>query len=750
MNQPYSWYKTQQMPIAAKDQKKWYYENQPWIWFGGILFTLLALNNLYIADARSNDWWAYLLLVVLYLLAWMLYRKFAYAKALFLNYLFPICLAVLVLLCGTIGFYFMPNATNWPNAFFSAANLITLNSSEFHDLGGPPNALLKLARFLGGFLAAYAFMVAFSLAVGKENLSRLNFWWHRFARRSRIGRFLGLETEFLVVIGDGIMAEDLAYDLSEHWQRFVFLDTSEGDYLSQTFQDTRCWYFRGKAYSKKDLGATYFWLAKEVYVLNQEDDLNFRAVNELSEIESTKKVSTKNRWHVHLSQQELRESVHSLLERRSAQINAFSIEQNTAERLLLQCPIDRFTSSIQTAQVVIVGAGRQAEELLQACLQMGHFSPGYHLRIDLFSKNHALKIPVLLDKSHYLSNFPNKKERDVIKYTFKSITVRAHDLPEREAELRHHSFNFYHLFTKEVAASLYVCLDDGMQNAQFLHSVLPRLSYLKDQKPRDIEVFSYFNYPDKNEQIFLNHRLCKLFPNLSIRCFGNMLDECSSFMISNNHDVVLAKRIAFIYHCIFGGVNEALGQEAENMHAVDNNLGELGEKVNLKDQKKKPISIQEYLDEKEKLLRHFFVNYELFVAKKGAYALENGKLIRKEEQEKRFPEDVFWEGMSQADRESNIHAANHVDIKQRLWESIRKSKTSISQEELLVLSEVEHRRWNAMQLLLGWQPYINTAEWEKFKNALRKQKYHNYLVTFDYLPEYEKSKDWVQVMGVIK
>jgi hypothetical protein len=112
---------------------------------------------------------------------------------------------------------------------------------------------------------------------------------------------------------------------------------------------------------------------------------------------------------------------------------------------------------------------------------------------------------------------------------------------------------------------------------------------------------------------------------------------------------------------------------------------------------------------------------------------------------------THWKQLRQIDRESNIQAANHAAIKLRqIGKNTDTDKDiKLNDEELNQLSELEHRRWNAEKLLLGWFPYLNDTEWKTSKTELRKQKFHNYLVTFEQLPEYEKSKDWVQVMGVV-
>ncbi len=68
--------------------------------------------------------------------------------------------------------------------------------------------------------------------------------------------------------------------------------------------------------------------------------------------------------------------------------------------------------------------------------------------------------------------------------------------------------------------------------------------------------------------------------------------------------------------------------------------------------------------------------------------------------------------------------------------------------ELETLGELEHRRWNAEKLTLGWLPYTDGGLWDKNKSALKEQKYHYFLVPFDKLPPEEQNKDHTQVLGL--
>ncbi|MCR9062895.1 MAG: hypothetical protein NXI00_02955 [Cytophagales bacterium] len=755
MSHHYTWNKHEAPPQPKQKLRAWWFKNKNWLWFGLVFFLLEGAYNYYYHRFEFADWLVWFLLMCLYRIAWWAYKKWEYAKVLLLSYVYPIVLTVIVLVVGCVGYDNYNTGESLANDLFNAAELITIGGDGFDEPTKPPNVLMRTARLLGGFLAAYAFLIAFGLAVGKENISRLSFFRYRTVRFLKRKKQL----DYVVIIGDGIKAEDLAYDLLDSWQRFVFLDTSENEHLHKALENVRCWYFKGKAHSKQDLNTTYFWQAKAVYIINESDEANFRAVHEMDEVQ-THHPDFQPQWHVHLNDPNLRESVHALLERRSAKINTFNIEQNTANNLLAQRPIDRFAETTKTAQVVIVGFNKQAVEIVLACARIGHFLAGHQLRIQVFLREEDQtakaaflgKNPVL-DKSNYASLYLDTEERSVINYTFQNIEIDFEALPIAEAAIRHKSFSFYNFFEPENANSLYVCLDDGIQNARFLNSVLPRLSYLKQQQQRDIEVYIYYNYPDRDEQQYINQKLNALAPHIPIYCFGNMLDACTCKSIEEASNVPLAKRIAYIYHCIFGGLKDDGSTEVKSIMDANKRLGELGKKVSNGE-----ITIDNYQAEKNDLLKYFFASYELMAKrfeieekpsfqKKVWLFIQNGFMMVKSKAQTK--EEAFWTTLRQMDRESNLQAAQHAVVKLRQLGREVNSPNDLSMEELYILSELEHRRWNAEKLLLGWQPYLNDAEWKANKKALRDQKYHNFLVTFDNLPDYEKSKDWVQVMGVI-
>ncbi len=95
---------------------------------------------------------------------------------------------------------------------------------------------------------------------------------------------------------------------------------------------------------------------------------------------------------------------------------------------------------------------------------------------------------------------------------------------------------------------------------------------------------------------------------------------------------------------------------------------------------------------------------------KKAISFHNNYL-NKRRKEKDFGKkdaDVLWEELSQEYKDSNRKAADHIGVKMRaigceiVENDDPRPEVIISQEELLMLSKLEHNRWNAERSLAGW------------------------------------------------
>jgi len=122
---------------------------------------------------------------------------------------------------------------------------------------------------------------------------------------------------------------------------------------------------------------------------------------------------------------------------------------------------------------------------------------------------------------------------------------------------------------------------------------------------------------------------------------------------------------------------------------------------------------------------------------KKAIAFHNNYLDKriKEEDFGKKDADVSWEELSQEYKDSNRKAADHIGVKMRTiaCEVVETDNSRpdaiITQEELLMLAKLEHKRWNAERKLAGWT-YSKTrndkaretpdlTEWEKLSKETR-------------------------------
>ncbi len=541
-----------------------------WLGIGGLLFGLLLLVDV-LTGFQGRDAFTLVVLLVIYLFAWWAYYRFPYARPLLLKFMYPIVIASLVLVLGTIGFSFAHEKISIGNAFFSAANLITFDSSVFDFPVPSPtdtdkevvvfrsNAFLESARILGGFLAGYAFILAFSLAIGKEGVSRLHFWWFRTF----------LSGEFTVVIGDGAMALDVVLDLERCKKRVAMLDEGRNEKVEELLKTRRVWYFKGNLTSYASLQKTFFHKAEEVFVMSDSDEENFRIAQEMDNAHLMKK-----QWYIHLHDLRLRGLLHQLLRKSTAsKIRTFSVYENMARRLLMRYPLDRFDEQgdRKGVRVILLGFGTLAREIALTCIRMGQYPYGRYLTVKVYYpvQEQTLVDQFITEHPELFKNGgpfalagPAQAVRD---YTFQEVLpkhevpIQFDLLPLAESELRAPDFSLYGLIEPTHVVSVYACLSSGVESARVLATLLPRIQWLKQGKngnptptsQTDVQAFCHYNFPDQDEEEYLETRLNASAPYVPVFCFGNFIHECSIKAIRNEEMDRIARRLALLYACLY-------------------------------------------------------------------------------------------------------------------------------------------------------------------------------------------------------
>jgi hypothetical protein len=741
-------------------------------------------------EANMEDGGIVLLVGALYASAAWFYHRYKHVRDLLLRFLFPMVMGLLVLLLGSIGF--APLTGGSGDTFFSAAELISLGANDIDqqlnfttpEMTHGHVICLQFARLLGGFLAGYIFVLGFALAAGKENISRFRFWvfrhvrdWLRYVRKKiyeTVGdgwmgrlfrRFLDgitlLNREFYVVIGDGTMALNVVLDLLRQKKKVVFLDEGSDPKVSDYLVNEDVWYFKGNMTSREGLRKTYFWNAADTYIMSESDEENFRIVQEMDEIFQDEKKSGKSSgkdkkpsWFVHLMDLQERGLLQNFARNT---VRGFSVYENSARRILQRFPNDRFSGPLfqekkQTVQVIIFGFGQLGQEIALSALGTGQYCGRKYLQVKVYHTSDEQPLVDRFRASHPEFLFPPEQNAPasakVARYTFFTRTAQIIDfelLPEAESLLGDPDFSLYNLIRPEHVVSIYGCMSSGIRSAALLGSVLPRIEWLKQDKSgnmngqTDVQAFCFYNFPDKDEEEFVEQKLNAIAPGIPVFCFGNFIKECSEEAIRNETSDFLAKQIALLYACLYG--SSIISNSLPGLKTILNSIDQDLEAVKIRDHEGNEITDTKVLNNLKNIIK----------AKRTLPHLLLPDISMTEYNDWL---NTIWENTPEDEKESNRQAADHAWIKFREMGKADTSKWERDQladfwneNQKALLAELEHRRWNAEKLIKGWNPN-READWKKHKTALKAQRFHQFMVTFDELDDFERNKDWTQIIGL--
>ncbi|GAB3570614.1 hypothetical protein GCM10027578_27230 [Spirosoma luteolum] len=387
------------------------------------------------------------------------------------------------------------------------------------------------------------------------------------------------------------MAVNIAIDLtSQKATRTILLAENLDAKFVTMLSDYKVWILPGNVTSRQSLASSYFWLAEEVYVVSESDEENFRSTQEMDEIIVSKPNKNDHlAWYVHLHNRRQRD----LLQRISREhLRIFSIHENTARRLLLRHPIDRFDlanshTQATTAQVIIVGFGLLGQAVAMTCLRLRHFTPDkkLHIRVyyladeqktvDAFRERH----PELDQKRGgglFETGSYNAKINDYTFFCHTNPIIEFELLPTAENELTNPHFSLYEFVKPTNAVSLYVCLPSGLESASFLGSILPRIEWLKSgqttsEQQTDVQTFCFYNFPDPDEEKYVEMRLNSIASYVPVFCFGNFIHECSAKAIQGKSMNLIARQIGLLYACLYN--DEAVMDELPGLRAKLKELG---------------------------------------------------------------------------------------------------------------------------------------------------------------------------------
>jgi|GEM_PF-3482382 len=674
----------------------------------------------------------------------------------------PILLSSIVFTIGWKGYLVdNSNINKNGNAFFFAANLITLNESVF---GNPVSWWTKIARIFGAGLAAYGFGLAFYFALGKENFHRLKFLLSRILKR-----------KFSVVLGLNEVAYDIIQDLrrnkpNQSKTKVVVLSQDINSPFTALARNEGAWVISGIPTDIISLRKTYFYSAEQVFVVTGSEEENVRCVMEMDQVMSRNKKSTAEDWFVHIQDRKLKQLLQqSISARTNYALTVFSHADNTARRMLAGFPELRGTT--MTISIAIVGFGPVGKALALKSIQQLVFSKTSPPKIVVFYSENKTKA-VEDFKREYPYLFPTSETgiagsfKKVADWTFfggqdnENVYDRIlfFPLPLIPQQLTHSKSPLLENVFNEGKLKVFACLHSGLESASFLTAVLPGLERIKLQQPSyDIQAYCFYNFPDEEEEAYLEQKLNALAPHIPVKCFGNYLYEFSCKAIQNSEADHLAKQIALWYYLLYDYGSQSVRWSME----IDERFTKIVVAITplqsgflTKDIK---ASFDDIMKAKIDGLKHLW-----------HHALTDNQVLGEMREMMRF----CWKSLSETDREGNRQAADHLwvkvtefdkswelsekpsDIKcfQEFWLKKETNESDIKiikkeESEIEKLGEVEHRRWNTMKILDGWRPFEGT-DWKEHKENYKAQKLHNLLITFKDLDKNEKVKDYHQIEGV--
>ena len=466
---------------------------------------------------------------------------------LFLQFVLPMILVLSTLILGTIGFLQLNPAENFKNALFKSVNLITFNNSVIELKADATTVpfLLDIARFLGLLTSLTAFLIALYFALGNERKRlKLIFWKLLYPHR------------YVIVLGLSTKSAHLIHDLLQKRMKVAVLAPNDDSPLRSELERLGTVFIKGNISSIKLLQKIYYATAKDIYIMSDSDSDNVRAVQELDNNSNGQKIT--QRWYVHLEDKLLRSFLHNTLSNYARhRMFIFDVYENIARRIQLYHPMDKFYQRPHAKEnhIVVFGYENLGKQIVINTLRQGHFEKNKKIKISVFCKN------ATVERERFIQEYPIfspsqslpehlAKMKDNIWY---ADAIEFHELSTSTATLLDSkSVLFKSIIHQEHVVSLYVCFENGLDSGGFLATILPKLDFEKVKKNCNLQVYCFYNFPDKKEEKITERHFNKLAPNLPVSCFGNFVDECSVDYISDLALDVLPKQIAYWYEQCYG------------------------------------------------------------------------------------------------------------------------------------------------------------------------------------------------------
>ncbi|SHN32525.1 NAD-binding protein [Chitinophaga sp. CF418] len=626
----------------------------------------------------------------------------------FWRFVLPLFFVILTVSFGTWGFILckgadhVPNYQGYRNAFFSAVNLLTFNSSA--DEPDKAVVILDIARFSGLFFFINAFVVAFLLAIGSNNKNLLRFFFWKIFSKDRICLITGLNSITYL----------LAITLKKEHQKVMIIDKAPDPNLKTEAAKRGIRVVNGSPQSSTFLRRNRAANAHTVYLLEESDADNIRTLQELDQLWARQ--SQRKHCYVHLKDDRAAEFVGKLnpLSGRVV-VRRLNFHEIISRKLLIRYPIYRESQDAwKPTEILLFGFGDMGKQLLITLLHTIQLNKDHHVNITVFAEDAVTaeaafyrQYPCLWYNPHGNLLYEAPYTREIRREIFPKDRITFKELPVSDASYYNDEV-MVRALREENIITAYFCLEDALRGAAYLHGFLGKIAL----RNFNMQIFSYCNLADESEFENISHMLNRQLPYTPVILFGQLVDECRA----------LAKGNATI----------------DDLPALINLwYASMRDKTYWKEHPKEIMQLARdewetlsytYKESNRRAADHIWVKLRY-----TAYSLQRIK-----------------------------QALTADDTSAILFEYFSMEANPASRPLFELLSKAEQHRWCAEKLLNGFLPlqdYDSSKEdvetrikrWNSeraYKALYQSQKLHIDLVPYDKLSDVEKSKDRSQINGI--
>ncbi|MFB6253902.1 MAG: NAD-binding protein [Halobacteriaceae archaeon] len=579
-------------------------------------------------------------------------------------------------------------------SFFASLGFLVLNSGPYPVSGSVP--LLAFLFVIVGRTTG-AFFFGYTAYLGYKTLFAERYRLWRIRLRNQWDRRTDSE-EYIIVCGIGEKGYKLARDLQQKGHDVVAIEITANNAYAKELSDKGVAVLQEDATSKRVLGRrAQAHHATEVFINCGSDRLNAKVIETLGDWlyessnvavdDSTKPIQC----NAHVKSQEWKRYIQdSIDDQLNLRLNLYDTANATARELLHQRPVSDFDNNPNDGRthIALIGWSDLTRALTFQLCEIMHYLEGRDRAITIACRN-----PDKARQNLY-ADYPaldpqywdDKSYREFVENLFPNISFI--ELPVNVDVLLSDKFDLYNHIKTEDSLTIIVADDGEMPSGSQVSTMIPRLEELERKKELDTEIHYFADTTDNHAQD-TSFRIES--ERVNIRPFSEFVDKCTPRTVRGEHRDAIAKRMALFFHLRYD-----YNPTDENATQIDQ---ELADQISIK-----PPDGQGY----------DYARLAQFWDDLSDTQMETLT-------------EIVWRDLSETNRDSNRHAADHIQVKHHLKISL---EDDYNKEEIVrKIATVEHQRWCAERLLDGWEPLPkeNADRWKSdsaYEQMMRDQKYH--------------------------